>query len=1065
MTFKQIAHAYFDELKKEVAVGESSGEATAELSYRTSLDNFFKNISRQINPSIATIPEPRNQNRLGRPDWRFHDTESMGIYGYAEAKGLDQVNSINIGQYRPQVERYLILGNPVLLSDGIDFVLFHPDGRTFSSELVTKPINWEKPEFNIELEVLFKQFFRQPGYREVSDAQLINEVAKRARLLSSEVQDLLQLDEDEAENDTELRTLKLLRSLQQTSGSSHDHSLKDNTVFSGFISQILTFGLLYAHRVVEEKSISPADKYEKIHDFWFSVMDEPYANRLIPFKTLVHALSEELSSELSRLGLWYDDLRRMLAYVRLSRRQVEIPDFHELYETFLSVYDPVARFDYGAFYTPRALAFYTVSLVKKIITERLDYQPGDTTLKVIDPCCGTGTFIEAMLDRFELPGSSQIIGFEILPAPYALAHYRMSMLGAAHQEQIRIILTNTLSDSIYKSEGGKAYSHAGLLLEQEQHLARELASPPLTIIIGNPPSSDSHFSEANEGSIIHAMLDDFRPEASARSSRQNTQKQLSNEFVKFLRWTMDKAEKSRPSIFALILPSSFSGHPSYKYARKYLAENCSEIRVLEFDKDKRRGVGGLNLFNTLQGRMLLVATLNAESKLPLLLKYHSISELSPKEKQDYLRREPVLEDWKTLSLDADFSFRESGHYDAALYSRFWPLSTKEGKGIFDRHCSSLKLAPTHLLVHASKGQLKRRSKFISKTENDYKAIKEKWYSGQAKPPPEKKITPEVKTLLSQAVSKDHITKYCYRPFVSTYVLLDDQLLSSLSAQQGSGTRDRPEIRAAFQDERVFGFAVSPAPEDIGEELHKFSSFCWNIPDNDLSARGNAHVFCNYFPEYKKGKNWDNSLLSNLNADLLSALDKQLDLPVQELGNLLTFYSYAMLSSNAFLQAFKGKLFSVSGAWPSIPITADKAFFLDLSALGRQLAEIESDDFGLTPSQEEEQPGFEYHKYRMGDGIIRLQDAEGNTLYSIDQIAVGILDFEVSGYGVVREWLKMHSFPYYRKAVGGEELRKLAGLIEKLSLYFDTGAQTDMLVAAILRSPLIEFSRSKVKSNP
>ena len=148
MTFQQITEQYFTELKKEVAIGVSSGEATHELSYRTSLDNFFKRIASIIDIKIATIPEPKNQGKIGRPDWRFHNNESMGVYGYIEAKGLDPNNPINISGYQSQIERYLILENPVILTDGIDFVLFTQDGKRQFFSLCEKPISWANPELN-----------------------------------------------------------------------------------------------------------------------------------------------------------------------------------------------------------------------------------------------------------------------------------------------------------------------------------------------------------------------------------------------------------------------------------------------------------------------------------------------------------------------------------------------------------------------------------------------------------------------------------------------------------------------------------------------------------------------------------------------------------------------------------------------------------------------------------------------------------------------------------------------------------------------------------------------------
>src|SRR5690349_7307611 len=129
MTFQQIVEQYFKELKKEISVGISTGEATEELSYRMSLDNFFKNVAEAIDKNIDRIHEPKNQGKLGRPDWRFHNSDSMGVYGYVEAKGLDSKKEIKVSEYESQVERYLVLENPVILTDGIDFVLFNQEGQ------------------------------------------------------------------------------------------------------------------------------------------------------------------------------------------------------------------------------------------------------------------------------------------------------------------------------------------------------------------------------------------------------------------------------------------------------------------------------------------------------------------------------------------------------------------------------------------------------------------------------------------------------------------------------------------------------------------------------------------------------------------------------------------------------------------------------------------------------------------------------------------------------------------------------------------------------------------------
>lgn len=1056
MNFQQIAEHYFKELKREFSIGTSTGEGTDELSYRMSLDGFFKKVAELVDKKIDIIHEPKNQSKLGRPDWRFHNSDSMGVYGYVEAKGLDQKKEIKVDDYANQVERYLVLEHPVILTDGIDFVLFTHDGQRKTFSLCSKPISWEKPELNLEVEVLFKTFFKKAGYRKVTENQLVNEVAKRARSLSEELLELLELEDDEGETKVERTTIKLLKELKGTAEQSHDKSLINDKVFAGFIAQILSFGLLYAHRVVDKAAKSPKDKYQKIHDFWFSVLEKEYSDKLIPFKTLVNELKSELNSELSRLGIWYDDLRRLLAHIQLKDEQIEQPDFHELYETFLSVYDPETRFDYGAYYTPRSLAFYTVDLVKAIIKKTLPNLNLETTKhKVIDPCCGTGTFIEAILERFNLHSNSSIIGFEILPAPYALAHYRMIMLRDKYPDNIKIILTNTLSDNLFEEvQVKKGDKEMTALLLHEQQVAYQLVNPPLTIIVGNPPSSDSSFQVANEGEMIKKMMEDFRPDASQRKGRQNIQKHLKNEFAKFLRWTIDRAEKSIPSVFALILPSGFVKYNSYKFARKYLSEKVSDLWVLEFDTDNRTGAEASNVFNTLQGRLVLIGVLKKENREKININYKSICNLNRQQKHDFFNAGVSLDDWTAITqLDENYSFKLASDYDAEMYSRFWALTAANDEGIFLRHCSSLKLAPTHLLVHSSEGQLKRRSKFIAKVENNYTTIKDKWYSGQQKPPPAAKINDVVKSKLEKAINAQNIFKYSYRPFLETYVLLDDNLLDELGKAKGGGMRDRPEIRAAYKNKNVFGFAVAPAPEDLGQSLHKFSSFCWNVPDNDLSTRGNAHIFCNFFPEYKKKKDWDSKVKTNINPTLLAALSKQFSIKEEKLINPLTFYCYAVLSSEFYLDQFKGKLYNVAGEWARIPVTADRDLFIAVAEFGKLLADIEAGDYKII-TVKDDLTELKYHRTKIEANSITFLDEKGDLAKKYSNIDEDVLMFEVSGYNVVWNWLKLHSYPYYRKQLEEDEIKEFHTLLSKIRLYKDTIAELDKSVEEILRGRLL-----------
>lgn len=1057
-----ILKDYMAKLGNDYHIAIATGNATPELSFRPALDDFLVRMSGFISCKIERIFEPRQQGKYGHPDWLFSNKDTMGIYGYVEAKGFNPNVTLNPADYESQVKRYLYLGNPVILTDGVDFIMYKSDGSSVLKSVCTKPINWNEVVLNTDVFPMFKDFFREEGFRTIGEKQLVAELSSRAKYLCEDLEGILEIEEDEAENGTERNTIVALKHLWDIAAKSHDKSLKDNHTFAGFVAQILAFGLLYAHRFVNEKDITPTQKYQKLQAFWNSPGFCQQIVRLQPFKTLVDALSGELNSPFSKIGIWYDNVRRWLSCVRLSNQQMSAPDFHTLYESFLETYDGKTKSDFGAWYTPMCLAEYAARFVNKILPSVMpDQNIEDKAMKVIDPCCGTGTFIEAVLNNLELLDGSQIIGFEILPVPYALSNYRISMLDVDDNIDIEVVLTNTLSDCTFKQthiEGG-AVDAVSTFFRNEQRKAKKLSEPPLTIIIGNPPCSDS-VDISNEGKIIAKLMNDFRP--AIRKGRSNKQKQLANEMTKFLRWCLFKAEKSRPSIFALVLPSTFAQNESFVNARKFLADLVSELWVLDFDADNRAGHNSENLFNTLQGRLLLVGTVRELSMSLPPIYYKSISGLSLREKKVFFNAEVDLANWETVKLDKKYTLKPSTGVDEELYANFWHLSSEEDPAIFQRDCSGLKLAPTHLLVHFSKGQLKRRSRFIADESNTYDRIKERWYKGQTKPPAQKKLTNEVRQALAN--SEMNIVDYSYRPFLTANLILDNALMDALRNTPGGGMRERPEVQAAYNDDGVFGFAVAPAPADISPVIKKFSSFCWNIPDNDLAARGNAHVFCNRFPEYKSGgKGWSAVPTSNINPILLKALSDANDLTIECLNDAIVYYSYACLNSELYMNAFEGKLHTVAGEWASIPITANKKLFDSMVSIGMNMANIEKNDHNV--SEEDllailgEQVSCTYGEHEVysskcEDGCIRMMDIQGRIIFAIE-VPKEILAFEASGYNIIEQWLKYHSYAYYRKSCNGNDFHDLFNLIGRISIYLKLTKECDTIMENILKSELIK----------
>ena len=180
------------------------------------------------------------------------------------------------------------------------------------------------------------------------------------------------------------------------------------------------------------------------------------------------------------------------------------------YEPFLEAYDSKLREEFGVWYTPRPLIRYMVERVDHVLRDELGIEDGlaDPSVAVLDPSCGTGGYLTAVLDliaeRLESQGQNRdevrknlrfaatrrVIGFEILTAPYAVAHLILSLhlrdrgypLEAG--DRAAVYLTNSLT-------GGDAQEtidfHLKSLAEENRAAEAIKRSTPILVVLGNPP--------------------------------------------------------------------------------------------------------------------------------------------------------------------------------------------------------------------------------------------------------------------------------------------------------------------------------------------------------------------------------------------------------------------------------------------------------------------------------------------------------------------------------------------------------------------------------------------------
>jgi len=172
-------------------------------------------------------------------------------------------------------------------------------------------------------------------------------------------------------------------------------------------------------------------------------------------------------------------------------------------------------------------------------------------VQILDPATGTGTFLYEVVKQIyrnleDIGMASQwdsyvrdnllnrLFGFELLMAPYAIAHLKLGLqlqeLGYQFQgkQRLGIYLTNTLDEAMKKSE-----ILFGQFVAQEANEASEIKrDAPVMVVLGNPPYS---YASSNNGEWISGLVRDYY-QVDGQSLGERNPKGLQDDYLKFIRF-------------------------------------------------------------------------------------------------------------------------------------------------------------------------------------------------------------------------------------------------------------------------------------------------------------------------------------------------------------------------------------------------------------------------------------------------------------------------------------------------------------------------------------------------
>jgi len=323
----------------------------------------------------------------------------------------------------------------------------------------------------------------------------------------------------------------------------------------------------------------------------------------------------------------------------------EDPVVH-FYETFLAAYDPALREVRGVYYTPEPVVSYIVRSVHLLLQSHFGLDTGLTHEKalVLDPATGTGSFLFETVRQIEQHVRHQagaaswksyvkenllerLFGFELLAAPYAVAHLKLALQleNSGYQftpgERIGVYLTNTLEEMHRRSK--VLLGHA---LTEEADAAAEIKNEkPVLAVIGNPPYSghSANKSKTADGkdNFIGKLLNDYKKVDGAGLGERNP-KWLQDAYVKFIRFAEWRVAKTGHGIVAFITNHGYLDNPTFRGMRAHLMETFDEIWLLDLHGNSRKketapdGGKEENVFDIQQGVAILLAVKKANVPSP-----------------------------------------------------------------------------------------------------------------------------------------------------------------------------------------------------------------------------------------------------------------------------------------------------------------------------------------------------------------------------------------------------------------------------------------------------------------
>ena len=608
MNTKKLATAvedYFADLRRIRA----SGGATDELSYYPPLTNLLNAVGGTLKPKVFCISQLAQQG-AGHPDFGLYAARQIQKGKHTQGQipecGVLEVKPVGDDAWLTaegdQVSKYWNKYRLVLVTNTRDFVLLGEDEAGRPAKLETFRLAQSAEEFESLLEKP-RAFASKVGaglgeylFRALSHRATLVEPKDLAWLLASYARD--GLARVEAAGDAP--SLAAVRSALEEALGVRFEGDKGVAFFRSTLVQTLFYGVFSAWVLWARQSPQPTGSFNWHEAVWhlrapvlralFQQLADPGHLRPLGFVEVLDWTAAAL-----------DRVDRSVFFDKFSEADA-VPYF---YEPFLQAFDPALRKQLGVWYTPPEVVRYMVARVDMALRDDLGIADGlaADNVYVLDPCCGTGAYLAETLKRIaaNLEGrglgaltgarvkqaaTERVFGFEIMPAPFVVAHLQVGLtmqaldapLSDDGNERAGIFLTNALTGWEPRVQKPLPFPE----LEEERDRADKVKQDtPVLVILGNPPYNGYAGMAVDEEGELSAAY------RSTKRVRRPEGQGLNDLYVRFFRMAERRiAEKTGQGIVCFISNYSWLDGLSFPGMRERYLEAFDAIRIDSLNGDK-----------------------------------------------------------------------------------------------------------------------------------------------------------------------------------------------------------------------------------------------------------------------------------------------------------------------------------------------------------------------------------------------------------------------------------------------------------------------------------------------